>query len=145
MHRYTALFSRKIALCETNNIFYSLENLVWHKVNVIFWKCKWNKGKVTIESNTPLSPPEKTPPLYIGLSSSKNEYWSTPPSLLGQFPLKFEKNPTPPPGKSFFSLEHVFSLLIHFCITCVCYLQLFAKILALLSYSKLMTNSQLLF
>ena len=43
-------------------------------------------------------------------------------------------------------LKHVFfSLLIHFCITCVCYIQLFTKILALLSYSELVTNSQLLF
>ena len=64
-HRYTASFSQKIVLCETNNIFYSLENLVWHKVNDIFWKCKWNKGKVTIEGNTPLSPPWKNSPLPL--------------------------------------------------------------------------------
>ena len=34
----------KIILCETNNIFYSLGNCVWHKMNNMFWKYIKNKG-----------------------------------------------------------------------------------------------------
>ena len=37
-HSCADSFSRKILLCETNNIFYSLANCVWHKINNIFWK-----------------------------------------------------------------------------------------------------------
>ena len=103
-HRCTASFSQKIVLHETNNIFYSLENLVWHKVNVIFWKCKWNKGKVTIEGNTPLSHPPlwKNFSPYIGLSPSKNKCWSTPHPLLGQFPPEIWETKPPTPEKNFF-------------------------------------------
>ena len=67
-------------------------------------------------------------------------------TLLGQFPSEIWKIFTPSPLKKvFFSGTCFFSQLIHFCITCVFYLPLFAKILVLLSYSKLMSNSQLLF
>ena len=35
-HRYVALFLRKLILCQTNNIFYSQGNHIWHKMNSIF-------------------------------------------------------------------------------------------------------------
>ena len=49
-HSYAASFSRKVLLCETNNIFYSLRNCVWHKMNNILWKYIKNKGEVTWDS-----------------------------------------------------------------------------------------------
>ena len=36
-HGYTASFSWKLVLCKTNNIFYSLGNGIWQKMNYIFW------------------------------------------------------------------------------------------------------------
>ena len=48
-HSYADSFLQKIVLCETNNIFYSVENLVWHKVNDIFSKYIKNKGEVTLD------------------------------------------------------------------------------------------------
>ena len=49
-HSYAATFSWKITLCETNNIFCSPGNLIWHKMNSIFWKYIKNKDGVTLES-----------------------------------------------------------------------------------------------
>ena len=49
-HCYAASFSRKTILCETNNIFYSLGNQIWHKTNDIFWKYIKNKDEVTLDS-----------------------------------------------------------------------------------------------
>ena len=49
-HRYASSFSRKVILCETNNIFYSLGNCIWHTMDNIFWKCIKNKGEVTLHS-----------------------------------------------------------------------------------------------
>ena len=64
----------------------------------------------------PLPPGKTYPPLHRAIPP-KNECWSTPYFLVNLL-LKFEKNPNPL-WKNFFSLKHVFSLLIHFCITCV--------------------------
>ena len=49
-HSYAASFSRKLILSETNNIFYSQRNCIWHKLNSIFWKYIKNKGEVTLDS-----------------------------------------------------------------------------------------------
>ena len=49
-HRYTAVFSWKVSLCETNNIFYSQGDCIWHKMNSIFWKYIKNKSEVTLNS-----------------------------------------------------------------------------------------------
>ena len=48
-HCYTASFSWKLILCETN-IFYSQEYKVWHKDNYKFWKFIINKHEVTLNS-----------------------------------------------------------------------------------------------
>ena len=47
---YATSFLRKTILCETNNIFYSLGNQIWHKTNDIFWKYIKNKDEVTLDS-----------------------------------------------------------------------------------------------
>ena len=46
-HCYAVLFSQKLILCKTNNIFYSRECYIWHKDNK-FWKFikKWTWGHV---------------------------------------------------------------------------------------------------
>ena len=49
-YSYAALFSRKINLCETKSIFYSLGNWVWQKMNDIFWMYIKNKDEVTLHS-----------------------------------------------------------------------------------------------
>ena len=49
-HSNAASFSRKVILCETNNIFYSREYQVWHKDDNRFWKVIKNKGDVTQDS-----------------------------------------------------------------------------------------------
>ena len=49
-HSNAASFSRKLVLCETNNIFYSREYQVWHKDDNRFWKIIKNKGDVTQDS-----------------------------------------------------------------------------------------------
>ena len=49
-YSYAALFSRKINLCETKSIFYSLRNCVWQKMNDIFWMFIKNKDEVTLDS-----------------------------------------------------------------------------------------------
>ena len=49
-HSYAAPFSKKVVLCETNNIFCSKEYWVWYKVNAIFRKYIKNKVKVTLDS-----------------------------------------------------------------------------------------------
>ena len=48
-HSYAASFSRKVILCETNNIFCSREYWVWHKVKTIFWKFIKNKVEVMLD------------------------------------------------------------------------------------------------
>ena len=97
--------------------------------------------------NTPFKPlPWKnlSSPWHRAISP-KNECWSPPVPLPDQSPLKFEKK-NPNPWKKFFHWNMSFLLVDSFWYNmCVCYLQLFVKILALLSYSKVMTNSQLLF
>ena len=37
-HSYAASFLRKVVLCETNNICYSLGHCAWHKMNNIFYR-----------------------------------------------------------------------------------------------------------
>ena len=37
-------------LCETNNFFYSLKNLVWHEINNICWKYIKTKDEATLDS-----------------------------------------------------------------------------------------------
>ena len=49
-HRYAALFSRKVILCETKNIYCSLGNCIWHTMNNIFWNYIKNKGEVPLDS-----------------------------------------------------------------------------------------------
>ena len=49
-HSNATSFSRKVILCETNNIFYSQEYRVWHKDDNRFWKIFKNKGDVTGDS-----------------------------------------------------------------------------------------------
>ena len=49
-HSNAASFSRKVILCETNNIFYSREYQVWHKDDIRFWKSVKNKAEVTLDS-----------------------------------------------------------------------------------------------
>ena len=49
-HCYAVSFSRKLILCETNNIFYSRWCWVWHKDNNKFWKFIKNEHEVTLES-----------------------------------------------------------------------------------------------
>ena len=45
-HSYSASLSRKVVLCGTKNVFYSLGNSVWCKMNNMFWNCINNNGKV---------------------------------------------------------------------------------------------------
>ena len=49
-HGYAASFSRKVTLCETNNIFCSQEYQVWHKNDNRFWKYVKNNVQVTLDS-----------------------------------------------------------------------------------------------
>ena len=49
-HSYTASFLQKLILCETNYIFYSQGNCIWHKMNDILWKYIKNKSEVTLDS-----------------------------------------------------------------------------------------------
>ena len=56
-HCQAASFSRKLVLCQTNNIFYSQEYHVWHKDDNRFWKVIGNEGEATLDSfrNLPMS------------------------------------------------------------------------------------------
>ena len=53
-HSYALLYClvlyKKRFFCETNNIFYSIENRIWDKTKWQFWNYIKNKGKVTLES-----------------------------------------------------------------------------------------------